>query len=129
MNFLDAETTQSMMEKGEAVLVDIREDNERARARIPGSRHAPLSQMKVGLKPEHDGKAVIFHCASEMRTRSAAALLKSSVPGASYILIGGISGWNQAGLPVEGSGGGDNPLLQLMAKMPWARPAQGTASN
>jgi len=129
MNSVDAHTAHSMIEAGKAVLVDIREVNERARASIPGSHHAALSQMKVGFKPQHDGKVVIFHCASEMRTRSASALLDSSVPGQSFILTGGISGWSRAGLPVVSSGGSESPLLQLMAKMPWARPAPRTTGR
>lgn len=126
MTFVDPHIAHSMIETGNAVLVDIREDHERARASIPGSRHAALSQIKAGHRPGHEGKTVIFHCASDMRTRSANDLLKGSVPGAAHILTGGLSGWSRAGLPVENAGEGENPLLHLMAKMPWARPVPET---
>ncbi len=88
-----------------AVLVDIREADERAREKAPGSAHHPLSRIA------EDGPArgaaagapapVIFHCRSGGRTECNAALLASAVKGEAYLLEGGLEAWKTAGLPVE----------------------------
>ena len=84
-----------------AVLVDIRESDERARARIANSEHLPLSRL--GAAPHRDmtpGDVVVFHCKSGNRTAVNAAKLQSKTPCETYILEGGIDAWAAAGLPV-----------------------------
>lgn len=62
-----------------AVLIDIREFDERARSRIPAARHAPLSRLdKLEIGTE----------APECTDYEA------------FILDGGIDAWKNAGLPV-----------------------------
>lgn len=84
-----------------AVLVDIREGDERARARIANSEHLPLSRLdttpKSDMKP---GQVVVFHCKSGNRTAVNAARLQGKTPCETYILDGGIDAWSAAGLPV-----------------------------
>ena len=61
--------------KDGAVLIDIREADERAREQIPGTQHMPLSALakaELQINCEHP---VIFHCHSGMRTRSNAEAL------------------------------------------------------
>lgn len=81
-----------------AILVDVREQDEHARERIPGARHAALSRL------DHidcgDAPAVIFHCKSGARTKAAAAKLASAVPVRAYVLEGGLEAWKKLRLPV-----------------------------
>ena len=44
MTEVDAATLKSWMDRGEAVLVDVREENEFARESIPGATLVPLSK-------------------------------------------------------------------------------------
>jgi len=85
-----------------AILVDIREADERARERITGSRHLPLSKLNEAGLAAHDGKPVLFHCKSGGRTFANAPRLaaKLSAGCEGYIVAGGIDAWKKAGLAV-----------------------------
>jgi rhodanese-related sulfurtransferase len=83
---------------GGAVLVDIREADEHARARIAQARLEPLSRL--GAIDVGNAQAVIFHCKSGGRTTANAERLKSSTGCEAYILEGGIEAWKAAGLPI-----------------------------
>jgi rhodanese-related sulfurtransferase len=90
-----------MLQAGEALMVDIREADERARAHIPGSAHLPLSRLAEAELAVRRGHPVIFHCASGARTAQAAARLGARAEGCeAFIVEGGIAAWKRAGLPV-----------------------------
>lgn len=91
--------TAARMVEGGALLIDVREADERARLRIPGSRHAPLSRLADAV-PAGDAPAVIFYCRSGNRTATQAARLAAIASGSAYALTGGIEGWRAAGLPI-----------------------------
>lgn len=82
-----------------AALVDIRETDERARASIPDSHHAPLSTLGTPL-PIGGTTPVIFHCRSGGRTATNADRLAATTSAPVYLLSGGIDAWRAAGLPV-----------------------------
>ena len=56
-----------LLDRG-AILIDIREADERARAQIADARHLPLSRLDEGDLALHEGRPVIFHCKSGART-------------------------------------------------------------
>jgi len=85
---------------GGALLVDIRELDEHARARIPGSYHLPLSKLDEADAAQHQGRAVIFHCRSGARTLAHAERLAARTACEAYVLAGGLDAWRNAGLPV-----------------------------
>lgn len=96
----DPATLNEWLAKGEAVLVDVREASEHARERIAGSRLMPLSGFDPKEAPTGDGKRLVLHCRSGVRSAQAAALLAAS--GRSVVqLRGGLQAWKAAGLPVE----------------------------
>lgn len=81
-----------------ARLVDIRASDEHARERIPGAINVPLDRIS---ELPRDGRPVVFHCKSGMRTATSAVQLGAAAGGApTYILEGGIEAWRQAGQPV-----------------------------
>lgn len=82
-----------------ALLVDIREEDERARLRIPGSLHAPLSELprRVGAPGV---EAVIYYCDSGVDTLAHAARLARIAQGPAYMLEGGIERWHRLGRAV-----------------------------
>jgi rhodanese-related sulfurtransferase len=80
-----------------ARLVDVRGTDEHARERIPGALNIPLD--RIGDLP-CDGRPVVFHCKSGMRTAAHAAQLGAAAGGSpAYILAGGIDAWRQSGQP------------------------------
>lgn len=90
-----------LLDRG-AILVDIREADERAREQVPGARHMALSTLEDADLALHDGKPVIFHCRSGARTAAHAPRLAEKVGSEceAYIVEGGIDAWKMAGLPV-----------------------------
>lgn len=92
---ISAAEAQRLIAQG-AVLVDIRDPDERARAHIPGSRSMPLAS----LEQVQGAPAVIWHCRSGMRTQANAGKLAQNADGTAYYLEGGLDAWHKAGLPV-----------------------------
>jgi len=92
---------EARLRSGRAILVDIRETDEFARAHIAGARSQPLSaweQAHITVDPDAD---VIFTCRTGMRTVGACDRLAARVAGDAFVLDGGIDAWAKAGLPVE----------------------------
>ncbi|MCP3735439.1 rhodanese family protein [Sphingomonas sp. RP10(2022)] len=86
--------TRAAIDAG-ARLIDIRNADEHAREHIPGAINMPLDRI-VDLP--RDGRPVVFHCKSGMRTSAHAARLATAAAGAPvYILSGGIDAWRAAG--------------------------------
>lgn len=89
-----------LMRKG-AVLIDVREIDEHARERIPGSRHHSLSRLDASSPARAGDEILVFHCRSGGRTAGNAARLSAASQGCeAYILEGGLEAWKKAGLPV-----------------------------
>ena len=89
--------TRAAVDAG-ARLIDIRGSDEFARERIPGATNLPLDQIS---NLPRDGRAVVFHCKSGMRTAANVAQLVAAAGSApAYILGGGIEAWRQAGQPI-----------------------------
>ena len=77
-----------------AVLIDIRNPDEYARAHIPCAKNLPLAQIgRINDAPE-----VIFHCKSGMRTAGNAAALDACTDAPVFLLEGGLDAWQKAGL-------------------------------
>lgn len=89
------------LKAGRAVLVDIREPDEFARASIKGAASRPLSGFETAHLKLSPGRDVVFTCRTGMRTGANCDRLAASVEGEAFVLEGGLDGWRQAGLPVE----------------------------
>ena len=89
------------LREGRIILVDVREPNETALERIPGSVLVPLSSFDPAAIPEPEGRDVVFSCRSGRR--SVTASLAAQEEGFDYgsHLAGGILAWKAAGLPTE----------------------------
>lgn len=95
--------TRAATEQGDAVLVDVREDGERAAAFIPGSYAAPLSSLDpASLFQTHAAARIIFQCKSGIRSADAAVRFAQATGAPeAWSLAGGIEAWRRAGLPIE----------------------------
>jgi rhodanese-related sulfurtransferase len=107
------ERAAELLRRGEAILVDVREADERARAHIPGSMHLPLSRLEEAELAVAEGKPVIFHCASGRRTAENAAALGARAGGCEAMIVeGGLEAWRRAGLPLAENRRAPLPLMR-----------------
>ena len=111
---MNATTAKALLDRGDAVLIDVREPDEHARERIEGARLAPLSRFdSMSLVGEVErGKIAVLHCNSGNRTAQAAARLLGAGFAEAYQLEGGIQGWKRAGLPVIGDRTAPLPIMR-----------------
>jgi len=86
------------------LVIDIRTPRERADKSIKGSMHRPLNAWREGLRDVERDRAIIVHCAGGYRSSMAASLLQRDGFTNVSELAGGITAWEAAGLPVNGSG-------------------------
>ncbi|MGI8707870.1 MAG: rhodanese-like domain-containing protein [Actinomycetota bacterium] len=97
------------LENGNALLVDVREPQERETAAIPGSISAPRGMLEFYAdsslpyhKEEFDPeRRIIVHCASGGRSALGASTLKEMGYKNVAHLDGGIKAWQEAGHPTE----------------------------
>jgi rhodanese-related sulfurtransferase len=85
-----------------ALLIDCREPDEFAHARIPGAVLVPLSTFADEIDAALvAGRQVLMQCRSGGRSARATAYLRSRGVDAVNV-AGGILAWAAAGLPIEG---------------------------
>ncbi len=107
---LDADSVESELSSGEAVLVDVRDAEElTANGRIPGSVHVPRGMLEFRADPSSPyhqepfdpSRRIILHCASGGRSALGAATLQEMGFSNVAHLDGGIKAWKEAGKPGE----------------------------
>lgn len=105
MKPVDAMTLKTWMDKGEAVVVDVREPAEHEAESIHGAHLIPLAQIGCQVLPASTGKKLVIHCRSGKRSASACEKLLAENPGLEiYNLEGGIMAWSATNQPVRTSG-------------------------
>ncbi|WP_428248449.1 rhodanese-like domain-containing protein [Ferrovibrio sp.] len=92
---------KTLMDAGQAVLIDIREPSEHAREHILGARLAPLSAFDRHDFDRDKDKVAVFHCKSGNRTAMNVTRLAAAGFREAYILQGGLDAWRKAGLPLH----------------------------
>ncbi|HVL54344.1 MAG TPA: rhodanese-like domain-containing protein [Vitreimonas sp.] len=107
---LSVEQTAEELARGDALLVDLREPNERVeQGAIPGSVHAARGMLEFWAdpsssyhRPEFDpNRRVILHCASGGRSALAADTLAQLGYTNVAHLDGGIKAWKESGQPID----------------------------
>jgi rhodanese-related sulfurtransferase len=86
-----------------AVLLDVRENNELQGGKLPNAVHIPLSELKArGAElAKLTKRPVVVYCARGQRARAAGAALEKQGFADIYQLNGGYRAWKDAGLPVS----------------------------
>ncbi len=96
------ETLHRWVADGEAVLVDVREANELASARLAEAVHVPMSAFDPTRIPVDTGKKVVFVCALGLRSEQVRQYVVSQgILDEAYNLAGGLKAWSEAGFPLE----------------------------
>lgn len=87
--------------EGRILLVDVREDRERAIERIADSVSVPVSAFDPAAIPDPRGRQVVFFCGSGGRSRRASQMAQERGLAYDAHLAGGLKAWKAAGLPTE----------------------------
>ena len=87
---IDASTAKSWLDRGEAILIDVREAGEHARENIAGAKLVPLSSFDPAKVPGAPGKRLVVHCLSGRRATDAQNRLAAAGIDA-IVLTGGIA--------------------------------------
>jgi rhodanese-related sulfurtransferase len=106
-----AEDLKKWMDKGDVVLIDVREPAEHRAENIEGAKLVPLSTISKSNLPDAKGKKLVIHCRSGGRSNNACLKLLEEDPNIEvYNLEGGISAWAGGGHAVIKSGKAFLPL-------------------
>ena len=114
MKFVDVKTVKSLLEKGEIILIDVREPIEHAVEHIKGSISIPLSLLSHEKIPLDATKKVVFYCKGGVRGGSACSKIAIEASN----MEGGIEAWKKEGFETIKSGKRVLPIerqMQLIA--------------
>ncbi|WP_338462721.1 rhodanese-like domain-containing protein [Synechococcus elongatus IITB7] len=99
-SFLSPNQLQTLLEREEVLLLDVREVAEYQAEHVAGAHLYPLSQIAQLPLPASD-RPIVLTCQSGMRSQKAAAKLRQQ--GLTITeLQGGLNAWKQQGLPTVG---------------------------
>lgn len=92
-----------LINRKDAVVIDVREAAEFRAGHIPNARNVPLGQVSDKLKDlgKVKSKPVLLICQTGNRSAQAAATLGKAGFTEVYNLAGGMNAWQQANMPVE----------------------------
>ena len=92
-----------LINREDAMVLDVRETNDYANGHILNARNVPLAQLdeRANDVAKNKAKPVIVYCANGQRAGGAIAILKKHGFANVVNLSGGFTAWKAAGLPVE----------------------------
>lgn len=96
-----AEAVQ-LINRRDAVVVDVRDSGEYAAGHIANARHIPEAQLADRLKEldKFKSRPIIVSCRSGSRAAGAVGVLAKNGFSEVFALRGGIAAWQQAGMPL-----------------------------
>ena len=92
-----------LINRGKAIIVDVREAGEYAAGHLPEAKNIPLGELSNRLAEleKAKNKAVVVVCQSGARASAAAAKLAKAGFMDVVNLEGGVAAWQKAGLPLS----------------------------
>ena len=102
MQDVEATTLKMWLERGEVLLIDVRESPEYAADHIPEAQLLPLSTFDPARVPQETGKKVVLHCVMGMRSAQAGQKLLDAGFTTVYNFRGGVQAWKDAGYATAG---------------------------
>ncbi|MFL5982005.1 MAG: molybdopterin-synthase adenylyltransferase MoeB [Gaiellaceae bacterium] len=108
---VDAARARELIDSGEQVVVDVREQHEWDEGHIPGAIHVPRGNLESRIEravPEHD-RQVLLYCSQGNRSVFAAKTLEELGYEDVTSLAGGFTDWKRNGYPVQLDAGLDAP--------------------
>lgn len=92
-----------LINRKDAVVIDVREASEFKGARLSNSRNIPLGQLenKIQDLEKFKDRPIVVLCQGGNKSASAIGLLKKAGFAEAVALAGGLQAWQQAGMPVD----------------------------
>jgi rhodanese-related sulfurtransferase len=92
-----------LINRKDAVIVDVREPNEFKAGHIPNARNIPAGQIMERMKEleKLKSKPLLLVCQAGSRSAQACSGLQKDGFAQSVALAGGMAAWQQAGMPVQ----------------------------
>jgi rhodanese-related sulfurtransferase len=92
-----------LMNREDAVIIDVRDQGEYARGHIPNARHIPLGELarRTSELEKLKARPLILCCASGARSAGAVGTLRKAGFEKLFNLRGGLYEWEKAGQPVS----------------------------
>jgi rhodanese-related sulfurtransferase len=103
MKEIGTSNVTTLINRQNAVLLDVREASEFAGGKLPNALHIPLSQLKDRTQElaKLTARPIVVYCSLGRRGRAAASELVKVGFANIYMLQGGVKAWKDAGLPLE----------------------------
>lgn len=103
VNAIKPQKVVELINHDDAVILDVRMDDEFKSGHILNSKHIPLGLLSNQIKEleNHRDKPIVISCRSGSRARSASSVLRRAGFGKLYVLDGGITAWQNASLPLQ----------------------------
>ncbi len=98
------ERVRDLHESGELQLIDVREPYEWEVGRLAGARHIELERLAANAETIDRDRPVVFYCRIGARSGMAANAFRRAGYDA-YSMDGGITAWDERGLPLEPADG------------------------
>lgn len=93
---------RAAFDRHEVVIIDVRTPQEYAFEHIEGALLAPMAMFKPQNLPSQEGKPIVFHCGSGVRSRRVAeACMEAGFTRIAH-MTGGFTAWKEAKLPYVG---------------------------
>ncbi len=107
---MSIEEAKALVGGDDVVFLDVREDAEVAKGKIPGAVHVSRGLLEFVADPNSpmhkpelsSGKPVVVYCASGGRSALAGKVLKDMGVDRVTNMLGGFNAWREAGFDIEG---------------------------
>jgi rhodanese-related sulfurtransferase len=92
-----------LLNRKDAVMIDVREPAEFNSGHAPNARNIPLAQLdkRIGELEKFKHRPAVIVCQNGGRSHSATTALKKAGFAEVVVLAGGFGAWQQANMPVE----------------------------
>jgi len=94
-----------LINRRDALVLDVRDTGEYESGHIANAKHIPEAQLAERIKEleKFRSRPILVSCRAGNRAPAASAVLRKHGFGEVFTLSGGISAWQQAGMPLEKS--------------------------
>ena len=103
---LSAAAATQLINRRNAVVVDLRAAAEFTGGHLPSARHVEFAELqaKVGQLAKNKSNPVLLVCQNGQQSNKAARIVRDAGFAEVHVLEGGVNAWKQAGMPVVKQG-------------------------